>query len=133
MIAALEGEARVETEGLDALPSLYGDAGQIRQLFTNLVQNALQASSTDGKVRVVGQRLDGALVEIAVEDEGPGVDPEVRRRLFEPLITTKTSGIGLGLALVKRIAERHGGTVRYLPGARGARFVVTLPEGGGGA
>ena len=63
-----------------------------------------------------------------MEDSGPGVDPATRRRLFEPLITTKERGIGLGLALVKRIAERHGGSVEYSdrPGG-GARFTIRLP------
>jgi signal transduction histidine kinase len=67
-------------------------------------------------------------VEVSVEDTGPGVDPSVQRRLFEPLITTKEKGIGLGHALVKRIVERHGGSVVYAPRAEGgARFIVRLP------
>jgi signal transduction histidine kinase len=132
-VGSLDGGARVTVSGLDQLPVLHGDAVQIRQLFTNLVQNALQATGEEGKVRVIGRLDDASYVEIAVEDDGPGVDPDVRRRLFEPLITTKNSGIGLGLALVKRIAERHGGTVRYAPSGSGARFVVTFPVGGGRA
>ena len=74
-----------------------------------------------------GRRADGA-VEVDVEDTGPAWTPATRRRLFEPLITTKEQGIGLGLALVKRIAERHGGSVAYSdrPGG-GARFTVRLP------
>jgi signal transduction histidine kinase len=71
--------------------------------------------------------VDGA-VEVDVEDSGPGVDPATRLRLFEPLITTKERGIGLGLALVKKIAERHGGTVGYSDRTGGgARFTVRLP------
>jgi signal transduction histidine kinase len=68
-------------------------------------------------------------VEVAVEDTGPGVDATTRQRLFEPLITTKEKGIGLGLALVKRIAERHGGSIEYSerPGG-GARFTLRLPR-----
>jgi signal transduction histidine kinase len=56
------------------------------------------------------------------------VDASVRARLFEPLVTTRQKGIGLGLALVKRIVERHGGTVGYAPGDKGARFLVRLPR-----
>ncbi len=114
-------------EGLDALPDLAGDPGQLRQVFVNLVENAVHAASPRGAVRLRG-RSEGGHVEVSVEDTGPGVDPSVQRRLFEPLITTKEKGIGLGLALVKRIVERHGGSVVYAPRPEGgARFVVRLP------
>ncbi|MGZ3439023.1 MAG: sensor histidine kinase, partial [Polyangia bacterium] len=119
---------RLHTSGLEDLPAIVGDPVQVRQMFLNLIENALQAIDGDGEVHISGS-FDGRRVEIAVEDSGPGVDAETRRRLFEPLITTKASGIGLGLALVKRIAERHGGGVRYLPRGRGARFVVSLEAG----
>jgi signal transduction histidine kinase len=93
----------------------------------NLVDNAVHAAGAGGQVRLAG-RVEGAMVEIAVEDNGRGVDADTRRRLFEPLITTKTKGIGLGLALVKRIVTRHGGDVVYAPRpGGGARFVVRLP------
>ena len=106
---------------------MSGDPTQIRQVFANLLDNAVQAASPRGAVRVQGTR-DGDAVEVAVEDTGPGVDAATARRLFEPLITTKARGIGLGLALVKRIVERHGGTVVYdRAPARGARFTVRLP------
>lgn len=116
-------------EGVEALPPVSGDPLQLRQVLFNLVDNAVHAVGARGEVRVTG-RHDGAMVQVAVEDSGPGVDAETRRRLFEPLVTTKTKGIGLGLALVKRIVERHGGTVRYeTREPHGARFVVRLPEG----
>lgn len=118
----------VQIGGLDDLPAIVGDPVQVRQLFLNLLENALQAIDGDGEIHISGA-FDGRHVEIAVEDSGPGVDAETRRRLFEPLITTKVQGIGLGLALVKRIAERHGGDVRYLPREKGARFVVSLAAG----
>ncbi|HEY6098212.1 MAG TPA: protoglobin domain-containing protein [Anaeromyxobacter sp.] len=116
-------------DGIEALPPLDGDPGQLRQVLVNLVENAVHASSPEGEVSVRGRQADGA-IELDVEDTGPGVDPATRRRLFEPLITTKEKGIGLGLALVKRIAERHGGSVSYSdrPGG-GARFTVRLPVG----
>ena len=114
-------------EGIAALPHLLGDAGQLRQAFTNLIENAIQAASTDApEVWVVGTISEGR-AQISVEDNGAGVDPSILSRLFEPLITTKSSGTGLGLSLVQRIAERHGGTVEYAPRERGARFVVALP------
>ena len=116
-------------DGVDALPTVDGDPVQLRQVLMNLLENAVHAASPSGEVTVRGRHADGA-VELDVEDTGPGVDPATRLRLFEPLITTKERGIGLGLALVKKIAERHGGAVSYSdrPGG-GARFTVRLPAG----
>jgi signal transduction histidine kinase len=120
---------QVEAEGLGDLPAIDADPAQLRQVLRNLVENAVHAVGTSGRVRLAG-RTEGGAVEIAVEDSGPGVDPSVRARLFEPLVTTKSSGVGLGLALVRRIVERHGGTVTYAPrDGGGARFVVRLPRG----
>ena len=117
----------VALEGLDALPPVEGDPVQLRQVFVNLIENAVHAASPSGRVAVRARREDG-VVDIDVEDTGPGVDPGTRRRLFEPLITTKERGIGLGLALVKKIAERHGGDVTYSDrDGGGARFTVRLP------
>jgi signal transduction histidine kinase len=120
-------EVSLAIEGLEALPTVPGDPVQLRQVFANLIQNAVHATAPHGEVRVRGRRAEGR-VSLDVEDTGPGVAPAARRRLFEPLITTKEHGVGLGLALVKRIAERHGGSVEYAdrPGG-GARFTVHLP------
>jgi signal transduction histidine kinase len=117
---------RLATAGLDGV-EVEGDPVQLRQVFANLIQNAVQAVAPAGEVRVDAAREGGA-VQVRIEDTGPGVDEATARRLFEPLITTKDRGIGLGLALVKRIVERHGGEVAYdrAPGG-GARFTVRLP------
>jgi len=116
----------LSVDGIDALPEVEGDPVQLRQVFVNLLENAVYAASPQGAVAVRATARDGA-VEVHVEDSGPGVDLATRRRLFEPLITTKERGIGLGLALVKQIAERHGGTVAYSDRAEGgARFTVRL-------
>jgi two-component system, NtrC family, sensor histidine kinase HydH len=129
VLGALAPAARVLLTGIDTLPPIDVDAGQIRQVFMNLVENALHAAGPAGEVRI-DARVDGDVVEVAIEDSGPGVAPDTRRRLFEPLITTKTKGIGLGLALVRRIVVRHGGDVAYAPReGHGARFVVRLPIG----
>ena len=99
-------------------------------MFVNLFDNAVHAATgtEQATVRVDASQEPGFAV-ISVEDTGLGVDPSILRRLFEPLVTTKSKGIGLGLALVRRIVERHGGTVTYQPRGRGARFVVRLPGG----
>jgi signal transduction histidine kinase len=117
------------TDGIAARPDLDADASKLRQVLLNLVENAVCAVGSTGEVRIAGAATP-AEITLSVEDSGPGVDPAVRARLFEPLITTKTKGIGLGLPLVRRIVERHGGTVIYDPPAKGgARFVVRLPRG----
>ncbi len=117
---------KVQVRPLDGL-RVMGDAAQLRQVLVNLVQNAVDACGDSGQVTVEARSVDGK-VEISVEDTGHGLDASVKTRLFEPLITTKSKGIGLGLALVKRIAERHGGAIGHVtPPTRGARFVLTLP------
>lgn len=118
---------RFVVKDVESLPAVSGDSGQLRQVMVNLIDNAIHAASPEGEVRISG-RTEGTKVAVAVEDTGVGVDPSIRKRLFEPLITTKVKGIGLGLALVKRIVERHEGSIRYEsePGT-GARFVVRLP------
>ena len=123
----------LELQGVDELPEIEADASKLRQVFVNLLDNAVHAVGAVGTVRIRGEVQADQLL-LSVEDSGPGVDPAVRARLFEPLITTKQKGIGLGLPLVRRIVERHGGSVRYEPPASGgARFVVRLPLGGGHA
>jgi signal transduction histidine kinase len=118
----------IHLQGLQGLVA-KADPVQLRQVLVNLLENAIHAASPKGEVWLFGQ--SGAeSVELRIEDSGPGADPSVLPRLFEPLITTKAKGIGLGLALVKRIVERHGGTIRYAPAPRGgAGFTVVLPKG----
>jgi two-component system, NtrC family, sensor histidine kinase HydH len=104
------------------------DATQLRQVLINLLQNAIDALPRGGDIQVAFEsHPEGATV--AVDDSGTGVVPDIVHRLFEPLVTTKPAGIGLGLALVKRIAERHGGRVQ-LEASRlgGARFSVLFPR-----
>lgn len=128
-------ELELSIEGVAELPWVEGDPGQLRQVLVNLLENAIHAAGEKGTIRVVGKLAPAAhakqgTVELAVEDSGPGVDESIRNRLFEPLVTTKHNGIGLGLALVKRIVERHAGSITYQPAAGGgARFVVRLPAG----
>ena len=125
--AALQLHLPIGLESFAQLPEVSGDASQLRQVFVNLLQNAHEAGGPAGTVRLDAAG-DSAQVEVGVSDDGPGVDASVRARLFEPLVTTRQKGIGLGLALVKRIVERHGGTVAYEPRGKGARFVVRLPR-----
>lgn len=111
------------------LPRLSGDPIQLRQVLLNLVDNALHAAGPTGTVRVKVTKV-GAQVELTVEDTGPGIDPTIKGRLFEPLVSARPRGIGLGLALVKRIVDRHGGVVEAgrSQDLGGAQFTVRLPE-----
>ena len=93
-----------------ALPPIDGDAVQLRQVFVNLVDNARTGRRSRRARCASAAGSTARMVEVAVEDSGPGVDPEMRRRLFEPLITTKAKGIGLGLALVKRLVSDTAAT-----------------------
>jgi len=122
-VLALYGQA--QDNGLlavrlaEGLPAIVGDATQLRQVIHNLVQNALDAVADrpDGQVEITttGARgADGALAEVrlAVIDNGPGFAEKVLKRAFEPYVTTKAKGTGLGLAVVKKIADEHGARLR---------------------
>lgn len=106
-------------------PRFAGDRIKLRSCLRNLVANALQALPDGGRVEV-RTRLDGGEIEIAVHDSGSGVPAHLRRRLDEPFFTTKGEGTGLGLVLVRAIAELHGGRfeVSDSPGPLGG--AVTL-------
>lgn len=117
------GELTVDIAGAPRSWSL--DAGKIRQVVVNLVDNALAAGAP---VRASVRTAAGQLV-IEVADRGPGVPEEERERIFEPFFTGKTQGTGLGLAVVRRVIEQHGGTIAVLanPGG-GALFRAEIPE-----
>jgi len=113
-------------------PELYADRDQVVQVVTNLVQNAQQALAgrADGRVKVRLAREQDRLV-LTVSDNGPGIAPEMRDRLFDPYATTKAEGTGLGLAIVERIVVEHGGEISAGDAAGGgASFVVKLPLSG---
>ncbi len=117
----------VETEDL---PTVRGDAEALRRALVNLLHNARQAMPAGGAVRLVGTLRQG-LVEVAVEDNGPGVAPDLRPLLFRPFSSRRQGGTGLGLAIVKRTLEEHQGSVRFEePAQGGARFVLSLPATG---
>jgi nitrogen fixation/metabolism regulation signal transduction histidine kinase len=121
-VLALYGDAsdsgRLSAACAPQLPPILGDATQLRQVVHNLVQNALDAVAdrADGRVQVitelVGEPGHARAVRLAVQDNGPGFADKVLKRAFEPYVTTKRKGTGLGLAVVKKIAEEHGARVR---------------------
>ncbi len=121
---------RVEIELPKAGITAAIDRMLMKRVLDNLVRNAVQAidsSGRDGHVRVRGGSDAGGQPFIAVEDDGPGISPDERTRVFEPYYTTKDEGTGLGLAIVKKIVLEHGGIVTLDPlKGRGTRFVIRL-------
>ena len=129
---AQEGQPAVKLsleEGLE----VEADAVRVRQLLHNLIRNAQEAleGQADGTIEIGVRSIPAGerpMAELTVADNGPGIEPDVLTRLFEPYVTSKKKGTGLGLAIVKKLIEEHGGTVaaENLP-ERGARLTVRLP------
>ena len=122
-VLALYGQATdsglLQARPEPGLPRIMGDATQLRQVIHNLVQNALDAVGDRAGARVElrtsaarGEHGELLAVRLAVVDNGPGFSDKVLKRAFEPYVTTKTKGTGLGLAVVKKIADEHGARLR---------------------
>ncbi|HET9623868.1 MAG TPA: ATP-binding protein [Kofleriaceae bacterium] len=118
--------AHITTTGTAAAP---GDPGKLRQALLNLVLNAAQAGGAGVHI-AIELATEDRHARISVVDDGPGVPAAIAPRLFEPFVTSRADGNGFGLAIARRIAERHGGTLTLesRPGARGARFTLRLPR-----
>jgi len=133
-LALYQGATPVASRLAAGLPTIEVDKGQLTQVLLNLIENARDAigGKDDGAIVVITRKGDaGDRVELIVEDNGPGVPPEIRDRVFTPYFTTKHAkgGTGLGLAIVHRIVSDHGGRIVIGDGAGGggARIVVELP------
>jgi two-component system, sensor histidine kinase and response regulator len=118
------------TELASDLPSVTGDSVQLQQVLINLIMNAIEATctSTNGRREILirsTKNPDGVLVQ--VQDSGPGVEPSLANRIFEPFFTMKAEGIGMGLSISHSIIESHGGRIGIVPSSTGALFEFTLP------
>jgi len=124
---AAQPEAQVQVE-VEAEPGqLRADPDRLGRALLNLVRNAVQAASPQGKVRCEARFASGACV-FTIDDSGPGVPEERRHQIFEPFFTTKQKGTGLGLALVKTAVTDHQGDIWVETSPLGgARFVVRIP------
>ena len=112
------------------LPPLFFDPRQIRQVFLNLLKNALEAMPRGGELTIT-TRVRELNAEISIADTGEGMSPEVAANIFQPYFTTKEKGTGLGLAITQSIIQEHGGSISVdsSPG-RGTAFIIQLPLGG---
>jgi signal transduction histidine kinase len=125
---------RVERQYEANLPQVPLDEGLSEQAFVNLIQNAYDAMGSGGgtlRVRVTrANRANRHGVEVRIEDTGPGIPAELREQIFNPFVTTKKTGVGLGLSIVSRIIDGHHGTIRVESGVDaqpGACFVLFFP------
>jgi signal transduction histidine kinase len=123
---------RVERD-VDAAGFVHGDGDKLRRVVINLIANALDAVAEGPHAPTLwvsaGENLAGTEAWVRVRDNGPGIDAETRRKIFDPFYTTKHAGTGLGLALSKKLVETHGGTleVESEPGV-GSEFIVAFPR-----
>jgi C4-dicarboxylate-specific signal transduction histidine kinase len=133
-LTSMESEStRVNVEAeLNCGPArVLADAIQLQQVLRNLVTNAIEAMNgveePARRLTVTSMASDGG-VAVSVEDTGGGICPDVMSRIFDPFVTTKTSGMGMGLAICRSIIEAHGGSLTVTSSqGRGARFLFTLP------
>ncbi|AMY12210.1 Sporulation kinase E [Luteitalea pratensis] len=135
------GNVAVSVDVPEDLPPVQGDGHQLRQVFTNLLTNALEALGGEGRLIVQATALDrlpfpatpdhpqGPGVEVTVLDDGPGIPEAMRERIFNPFFTTKPRGSGLGLAIVRKVVDAHEGRIEVQPGLDGSGtcFRLLLP------
>jgi signal transduction histidine kinase len=128
-------EVRYEGPAENQSLVLQADPGQLRQVMWNLVRNAVQARSPGARVKVrvtadpKAKNRPFASVVLEVHDDGPGIGEEARDRLFDAFFTTRSSGMGIGLAVVKRIVDEHGWVIEVeSKEGRGATFRVRMGD-----
>ena len=106
---------------------VWGEPNQLEQVFTNLIQNAVQAMDTNGKLIISTKSVDG-FMRVTLEDSGPGIPEDKLDEIFEAFYTTKDEGTGLGLNICKRIIHEHSGEIRVVSElGKGTKFIIDLP------
>jgi len=119
---------RVKNQFAQSLPAIPADADQLGQAFGNIMLNAIQAMPRGGGLIIKSKLASPGLVTVSFADTGIGIAKEDQEKIFEPLITGKAKGIGLGMAITKTLVEGHGGAIQVKsePG-KGSTFTVKLP------
>ena len=134
----VDGKLALETSLPNDLPKVMGDESALAEAFAHLLANAVEAAADQEKPRVVltakpireGTRTSGVVVTI--RDNGKGIDPELKEKIFSPFCTTKPRGMGLGLPIVKRTIFDHNGRVDIDSTSHGTQVSVTLPVNSNG-
>jgi two-component system sensor kinase FixL len=129
---AMQQEVEIEAKVDPGLPVVLADQIQIKQVLLNLLRNAMEAmeaAHTERRSIIAEARRNSKYaIEISVADSGPGVVAEMTDTIFEPFMTTKSRGMGMGLSISRTIIESHGGSLRMAHGVRsGATFIFDLP------
>jgi signal transduction histidine kinase len=128
-IGSASDQVKVRLDVRDEAATVRADGRLLRQALLNLFLNAYQAMPRGGALEIKAARTGGS-AEIAIRDTGPGIPPEAREKVFKAFFTTKATGTGLGLAVVRRIVEGHGGTIALAEQKSGAEFRLRLPIAG---
>lgn len=130
-----ENHATIHTNIQQGLPTIYADLGKVRQMLSNVISNAIQATAESGNqpeitlsaMSRLGDKVPS--IQIEVSDNGPGIDDDIVEQIFEPFFTSRSKGTGLGLAIVKGFVEQHQGqiTLASNPNRKGAICTISLP------
>jgi two-component system, NtrC family, nitrogen regulation sensor histidine kinase NtrY len=123
-------EISIELTLAEDLPAAMIDDEQLKRVFVNLIDNAMEAPGSESKIIEIASSFDAErdVIVIEISDNGEGIDPANQPKLFQPYFSTKGRGTGLGLAIVHRIISDHKGKIRAVPNQpRGARFIIELP------
>lgn len=124
---AKQSNVRIEQNLSDDLPHVIADPDQLKQVFLNLVTNAVQAMDEIGGTITIKTGTDGDYVQVSVADTGPGIAEEDLQKVFDPFFTKRAEGTGLGLTIVHRIIDEHDGHIEVNSTPDGTVFTVSLP------
>ena len=131
LVAASDVNVKLETRLTPNLPDISLDRVQIQQVLVNLIRNAIEAMEASATKEIVVSALEKeVVVEVSVADSGPGIAPDVAERLFQPFVSTKSTGMGIGLSICRSIIDAHGGMLWMTPRPGGGTvFRFELPIG----
>lgn len=124
---ATQAEVEVERVAQAGVPRVMADPDQVKQVILNLMTNAVQAMESTGGRISIATRQEGDFVQIMIADTGPGIAPDDLPKVFDPFYSRRVGGTGLGLTIVHRIVDEHGGHIEVHSSGAGTTFTVSLP------